>query len=105
MKGHDSNDNTCNDNDQQYAIIRIQDDNMTMLDKSSTSDSSIDEKKKRISKGGKKRKEGHEIDAMLRSLQMDREVVVDGAHVSIVSAFTPSFSLYPYSSLSFVSTL
>ena len=70
MKGHDSNDNTCNDNDQQYAIIRsIQDDNMTMLDKSSTSDS-IDEKKKRISKGGKKRKEGHEIDAMLRSLQM-----------------------------------
>ena len=30
-----------------------------------------------------KRKEGHEIDAVLRSLQADRDIVMDGAQVSI----------------------
>ena len=29
----------------------------------------------------KKRKEGHEIDATLKSLQIDREIVLDGAQV------------------------
>ena len=38
------------------------------------------------SSDGKKKKEGYEIDAALRSLQVDRETVVDGAQVYLSSS-------------------
>ena len=42
------------------------------------------------SSDGKKKKEGYEIDAALRSLQVDRETVVDGAQVYLSSSSSSS---------------
>ena len=42
------------------------------------------------SDGKKKKKEGYEIDAALRSLQVDRETVVDGAQVYLSSSSSSS---------------
>ena len=40
---------------------------------------------------GNKRKEGHEIDAVLRSLQVDRDIVMDGAQVSILPIYLSTY--------------